>query len=196
MKKVLVSLFLCAAVGTVHAQYSAPMQVRSTISTPYGNVPYTYYVPGIPMHYGNPQISYKHPFTIVLKNDSVISDNVRINITEKQHTIEVKVNRVKATYKPEHTKEIYRILPDGRKLAGIPADTCWLFKANSGKINSYSFIAEEDMYHVIAIQKGEGPIVKLDQKNLTDMVNKDPKVLKLIERKKFAKAITLSNKLP
>lgn len=196
MKKVLVSLFLCAAVVTARAQYSAPIAIRSTISTPYGNVPHTYYMPGIPMHYGNPQISYKHPFTIVLKNDSVISDNVRINISEKQHNIEVKIHRVKATYKPEHTKEIYRILPDGRKLAGIPADTCWLFKANSGKINSYSFIAEEDMYHVIAIQKGEGPIVRLDKKNLMGMVNQDPTVLKLIERNKFAKAITLYNKLP
>lgn len=196
MKKVLVSLFLCISVATVRAQYSAPMPVRSTISTPYGNVPYTYYIPGVPMHYGNAQISYKHPFTIILKNDSVITDNVRINISEKQHNIEVKVHRVKATYKPGHTKEIYRTLPDGRKLTGIPADSCWLFKTNAGKINSYSFIAEENMYHVIAIQKGDGPIVKLDKKNLTDMVSKDPKVLKLIERNKFAKAITLSNKLP
>jgi len=139
MKKVLFVLLFCGTVVSTQAQYSPPMPVRSTISTPYGNVPYTYYIPGVPMHYGNTQISYKHPFTIILKNDSVVSDNVRINISEKQHSIKVKINKAEASYKPEHTKEIYRILPDGRKLTGIPADSCWLFKANAGKINSYSF---------------------------------------------------------
>ena len=194
MKIIPVVLFCLAPIG-LQAQFAPSIPVRSTISTPYGNVPYTYYVPGVPIYYGNQQVSFKYPFTVVLNNDSVFTANTRIDVSEKQHVITIKTKGEKTTYEPGQTKEISRILPTGMKLTGIPADSCWLFKANTGNINSYSFVAEESMDNVIAIQKGDGPIVKLTKQNLLAMVGNDPKIQKMIELRKFKKAIQSYNQI-
>lgn len=192
---IIVALISCSV--TSYGQYNIP--VTTTMRTPYGNVPHTYYVPSPRMYYGNPNsnISAKYEFTIVLKNDSTFSTRTRINLEdEKNHSLVVKNKKVKQTYFPADTKTISRINFDGQLLTGIAADSCWLFKCGTGKINSYSFLAEVGMGFVIAIQEGnDGPIVPLTKENLEFIVGPDdPKIYQLIEKKKFIKAIEMYNK--
>lgn len=100
--------------------------------------------------------SIKYPFTLVLKNDSIVQVKGRIDISDKYHFIKGKVKKQRVASKPSDTKEIYHITKAGFKLIGIPADSCWLFKAMQGKISLYSYMAERGSDNIIAIQKGEG----------------------------------------
>jgi len=157
----------------------------------------------LPMNYRKPDISHKYDFTITLKNDSVFTVRTNIDISKKKHFIVVKKNKEKVNIHPEDTKSISRItnyednkfIKDGRVLEGIPADSCWLFKSYAGKINCYSFLAETGLYYIIAIQNGYmSPIVPLTKENLSGMiVTDDPKILKMIEKQKFDKAIEAYN---
>ncbi len=186
-------MFFCCLTG--YTQYNIP--VTTTMRTPYGNVPYTYYVPGPRYNYnygqGNPSVKYK--FTIELKNDSSITTRTRINLDKKEDFLIVKNKKEKREIRPAETKSIYRINYEGRKLIGIPADTCWLFNVKSGKINMYSFLSEEeDLSFVIAIQSGSDPIVPMNKETLTAIMGEDEDLMKLIEKKKFIKAIQKYNR--
>jgi hypothetical protein len=99
---------------------------------------------------------------------------------------------------PGDTQEIYRMTASGVKISGQPADSCWLFKAVSGKISAYSYLAEVGYSYVIAIQDTEEenqPIVPLTKKNLEAMVGtpENDNVLKLIEKGKLVKALEAYN---
>lgn len=142
-------------------------------------------------------ISAKYLFTITLQNDSTFTTRTRIILSDTAyHSIVVKHKKAKQTLFPENTKSISRVDYDGKVLIGIPADSCWLFKCDAGRINSYSFLAEPGINYVIAIQKaGNNPIVPLTKENLKLMIGTDDsKILEFIERKKFIKAIELYNK--
>jgi hypothetical protein len=81
---------------------------------------------------------------------------------------------------------------------GIAKDSCWMFKAISGNINAYSMLSQPDgsqfnPYTLVAVQKGDGPIVKLTPDNLTQMVEQDDKALDYIKNKKYYKAIKKYN---
>ncbi|TFF39554.1 hypothetical protein [Mucilaginibacter psychrotolerans] len=83
---------------------------------------------------------------------------------------------------------------------GIAKDSCWMFKVIGGaRINVFSFLSAReggDFSHVtvVAIQKGDGPIVKLSAENVTAMVAGDDDALKAIEKKNYLKAIKIYNK--
>ena len=139
----------------------------------------------------------KYNFTVVISDDSTITSRAKIDITDKQHAIPMKVKKgVKRSIFPKETKELYRILPSGKKLSGIPADSCWLFKSVTGKINVYSSLAELGYTYITAIQNGDdGPIVPLTKKNLEAIIGtpENPRVLKLLEKNKLSQAIELFN---
>jgi len=105
----------------------------------------------------------------------------------------VKVNKIPRIVKPTDTKSIYRILYDGRKLVGIPTDSCWLFKVGAGKINLYSFLAEENLNTVIAMQVGNGPIVKISKETLLPVMGEIATLRKLVEKGEFLRAIERYN---
>lgn len=190
---VVFAITFCLSITSVHAQY---VPVPSTIRTPYGNVNTTTYQ-YMPMYhgYGTGSMSLKHEFKIMLKNDSLITVNSRIDIQDSVHFIKYKVKGTQHVIKPEDTKEIYRY-SSGKKIMGIPTDSCWLFKADEGKINSYSYVAEEGLAYVVAIQDGDvGEIVPLTKDNLMYIIGDvDDKLMRLIEKHKFNKAIELFNK--
>ena len=192
---VLTLIFFAFMYNTGICQYGAPIPMTTTIKTPYGNVPVTTYIPGPRYYYGTPNVSMKYQFHIILKNDSTVVDRTRINIDKDQdNSLTVKHKGNKQVIFPKDTKFIYRMTGAGLQLAGIPADSCWLFKTIRGKINGYSFLAEEGMTYVIAIQQGsEGPIVPLTKENLLPMVSTDPKAVKLAEKDKLHRAITTFN---
>jgi hypothetical protein len=193
-KKIIILLvfFICAL--NSYAQF---IPVTTTIPTPQGNIPYTYYV-GVPRYnYGvKGPISTKHKFTIELMNDSLFTARTKINIGEGDDFLKVKINKEEKIIKPAETKSISRISELGNKLVGIPADSCWLFKVQSGKINMYSFLAEETLTYVIAMQIGDGPIMPIKKETkeiLEPIMNDRPRLLKLLEKEEFIRAIELYN---
>src|SRR5690349_3529791 len=156
-----------------HAQW---MPTPRTIQTPYGKATITDYhyhhTPPI-AYYGKAEskISPKRTFFLVLPNDSIISTFAMIKLEETNY-IKVKDKDGNKIYYPKDTKSIYRIQPQSKmKVEGIPADSCWLFKTTTGKINAYSFVAEPGTSKIIAIQQGDnGPILPLTEENLVAMV--------------------------
>ncbi|MFM8913952.1 MAG: hypothetical protein ACKOE6_13720, partial [Flammeovirgaceae bacterium] len=181
------------------AQMMVPM--NNTIRTPYGNATYPTWLPGPRMYYGGTATpSYKYPFTIVFntEKDSTLLVKAKIDASEKNHVIRIKVNKQKVVIKPTDTREIYRIAGNGEKITGIPTDSCWLFLAVKGKINAYSYLAEKGLGSwgsIIAVQKGEGqPILPLNKDNLEEMVADNAEALKFAKKKKLEKAITIYNK--
>ena len=190
--RIFFTLVLFVIMKSVNAQY---VPVPSTIKTPYGNVGTTTYR-YVPMYYGTGPASVKYTFTIELDGDSTLTAKTRIDVSEKQHSMQVKTEKGKKTVFPSGTKQIYRLTAEGKMLTGQPADSCWLFKSVSGKINAYSHLAEEGYTYIIAIQNGDGaPIVPLTRKNLEAMIGTphEPRIMKLIEKGKLAKALEMYN---
>lgn len=199
MCRLLLSFLFSLLNVSLFAQGMIPM--TGTISTPRGNVPYTYYVPNPinPLHvYGGGQttISYKHTFTVVLQDGSVLTDKARIEIQKEGHTINFGKKGQEQVLMPNDTKQLSRLTNDGKLLKGIPADTCWLFKTKAGVIHQYSFLAEENSPYVIAIQKRDnGSIMALNKQNLVELMpDANPKVKKLIEEGKLLKAVDAYNR--
>lgn len=97
---------------------------------------------------------------------------------------------------PKETKEIYRILPSGKKFSGIPADTCWLFPAATGKINGYTDLPREGCLHLIAIQLGDSPILPLTRKNMEAMIGPvtNPKLIELLDKGNLSEAVRQYNR--
>ena len=179
----------------LQATFAQVHMVPNTIQTPYGNVSHSYPVGSPHYYYGQGQISAKYRFTVILVEDSTFTAKTRIDFTSDTHSLTIKGPRKqKQKIYPFYTKAIFRVDENGRKIFGIPTDSCWLFKCQPGKINAYSFLAERGMLYVIAIQEGEkGPIVPLTKDNLLPMVGTDPKILKLIEKGKLVKAVAAFN---
>lgn len=190
--RIFFTLVLFFMMKSVTAQY---IPVTSTIKTPYGNVNTTSYR-YVPMHYGSGPASDKYTFTIELNSDSSLTSKTRIDVSEKQHSLQVKTETGKKTVFPSDTKQIYRLTTEGKMLTGQPADSCWLFKAVTGRINEYSHLAEEGYSYIIAIQDGDrAPILPLTRKNLEAMIATpdEPRIMKLIEKGKLVKALEMYN---
>lgn len=80
---------------------------------------------------------------------------------------------------------------------GMATDSCWMFKAISGNINAYTAFSEDGLGltppPLMAIQKGDGPIIKLTASNLKPMVEQDAGALKNIQKKNYYRAIEKYN---
>lgn len=175
------------------AQGYIPMTTQ--MKTPYGNVPYTHYVPsGMPYYYNRVDLSYKYEFSVVLKNGEEKKIKSKIHLADSVHSLTYKENGEKKKLLPTETQEIYRYTNTGKKIAGVPTDSCWLFKVLEGKINGYSFLSEESSSYLSAFQNGDGEILPLTKNNLLPIVGDDPKRVKWVEKGNFAKAILDYNK--
>jgi hypothetical protein len=191
MKLILITLLIFSYAFASAQFMSVPS--TSTIRTPYGNVSHTTYT-NMPMYYGSGIVSAKHKFTIILKNDSTLTANTKIDMSAKTQGVYVKAKGKKKKIEPVDTKEIYRMTAEGKKLSGMPVDSCWLFQTAKGKINTYSNLAEVGTMYAIAIQEGDnGPIKPLTKSNLMFIVGDVPKLRKLVERGKLIKAIDFYN---
>jgi hypothetical protein len=188
-------LSLLAGFQTTLAQTFAVPRVHN-INTPYGPAKFTTYsyqsMPMMNFSQGGP-VSRKYQFYLIMKDGRSLVTKDRINFQDSINSITVK-GETKLLVKPTETVEIFRMLPEGIKFIGIPTDSCWLFKSSTGKINTYSMLAEQDMSYAVAIQKGTGDIVKLTKENLLELTADKPELIPLIEKKKYLKAIQLYNK--
>lgn len=180
MKNLITNLLLIICVSG-YAQWRT-----DTFKTPYGTHKVTTYTPERFVSYSRGNNSPKQKFTVVFKGDSTVQVKARINVDEKPDFIRAKVNGKKRNVFPADTKEIYRIAPDGIKLTGVPADSCWLFKVVDGKkINAYSDMAMRGYDCITAIQLGnEGPIVPYNIENLRSMIGEtdDPELQKMLKK--------------
>lgn len=182
---------------TTSAQTFAVPQVHK-INTPYGPAKFTTYTyQRMPMMNFSQQgpVSRKYQFYLVMKDGGSLVTKNRINFEDSINSITLK-DESKRVIKPYETEQIFRMLEGGVKFIGTPTDSCWLFKCGSGKINTYSMLAEQNMEYAVAIQKGEGEIVKLSKENLLEFTAdaNDPELTALIEKQKFLKAIQRYNK--
>jgi hypothetical protein len=169
--------------------------VTTQMRTPYGNVPHTYYVPsGMNYYYGRGSISVKYDFNVVLKNGEQKIIKSKINLQDSVHSLTYKENGEKKKLLPAETTEIYRFTQNGKKIAGVATDSCWLFKVVEGKINGYSFLSEVSTSYLSAFQAGDGEILPLTKDNLMLVVGDDPKRVKWVEKGNYAKAILDFNK--
>jgi len=145
--------------------------------------------------YRNDSIKFDDRLEVVLANDSVIRVKGALTIIdEAQFYLKAKrYKRNKGKIKPSDTKEISRYTYSGLKITGIAADSCWLFKVENGRINSYSYYPDEYPGRIVAIQKGSGPIVPYNKQNLLTMVSDDPDVATVVEEGLLMKAIDMYN---
>ncbi len=174
------------------AQY---IPVPSTIKTPYGNVPYTTYMYNrMDYYYGTKNISAKYEFKAIMKNGEQKVFKSRINLDDSIHSLTYKEDGIKKKLTPKETVEIFRYGFSGKKIVGIPTDSCWLFKVLEGKINGYSFLSEESTTYLSAFQEGDGEILPLTKDNVMFYVGDDPKRIKWIEKGNYVKAILDYNK--
>ena len=166
----------------------------TTISTPRGNV--TIYTPShIPMYnnFNYKDSNRRHEFTIVFLNDSTMTVKAVIDLSDSVHCIEWGKKENQIIIKPSETKEIYRMVR-GEKISGKAMDSCWIFSAGFGKINTYSVTSETDYPLIAYVQKGvDKPILPLTEANVREMVKDNGKALKLADRKKLLKAVEKYN---
>lgn len=171
----------------------------TTIRTPYGNTKVMTYTPQRLNYYGQGAITEtsKYEFTVVLQGDTTIVAKAKIDLSTTPDTMRIKVNGKKRDIVPSETKEVFRVMPDGYKLSGIPTDSCWLFNViDRKKINAYSDNPVRGYMYVIAIQSGDdGVILPLTIDNLKKLIGEtdDPKLLKMIEKKKVLSALARFN---
>lgn len=187
-----VTLFTCAT-----KTFSQFVTVPTKISTPYGKVT-TYTMRYAPwLHYNNNATfsNQKYKFYILFLNDSLVEAKARINIDDSINTLEWGKKEKKVVIKPTETKEIYRIDNFGKKISGIPHDSCWLFLVDTGRIRTYSVTSDIDFPLIGYIQKGKDePILPLTKENLLPLVADNEKTKKLVEKEKLLKAINVYNK--
>lgn len=187
---------IIALTGFVHGALAQGfIPVTHQIKTPYGNVPHTYYAPtGMGYYYNRGNISYKYEFTVVFKNDEKLTFRSKINLSDSIHSVTYKNGGQKRKILPSETREIFRYTTDGKKITGIPTDSCWLFRVVDGKINGYSFLATEGADYLTAFQVGDREILPLTKENLMPVMMDDPRRAKWIEKGKLEKALVDYNR--
>jgi len=175
------------------AQVMVPQ--TSVIKTPYGNVNNTTWrIVGHPYNFGQNVDPYvltiKGKFTVVMKSDSVFTDKLNLTLTDSVNSLII--NRSKRyggdiIIHPEDTKQVRQVY-NGKIYTGIPSDSCWLFKIIPGAINCYAPFPTENSDFVIAVQKGDGPILPMTKDNLNEMID-DPILRKTIQNGKLYRAV-------
>jgi hypothetical protein len=137
----------------------------------------------------------KRKFIIVFKNDSTIIAQTNVEKILDSYIMIVGKKDDMVAIKPAQTKNVYRKLNNGTNIPGIPFDRGWIFKINEGPIYTYSYFPEATSKYenIVAIQKGDGPIVLLTRGNLMEMLERDSKAMSLAEEGDLEESIRTYN---
>lgn len=210
-------IILILSGASTFAQFPGMQKVYSTIGTPHQqlnmNSPmgFKFYNSSLS------QVNHKQDFTLVMKDSSKVEVSSKIYIdTAGNRTYVLLVDKSLGKKDPRRERKIYadqtlkisRIqiernyeVMEKREVVGIATDSCWLFHAVTGKINAYSYLGIRDKNSsfgvpetICAMQVDNGPIVTLNEANLTAAVGRNEYVLALIKQKEFYKAIKRYNK--
>jgi hypothetical protein len=103
---------------------------------------------------------------------------------------------------PDQTIRIESYVGNDDEIAiGKPTDSCWSFRMTSGPlfvfasdINCLTEKNDLDQRMILGIQLYNGPMEKYTEENLIKMIDSDPKVAELLNKKQFYKAIKRFNK--
>lgn len=138
----------------------------------------------------NKPLNGKYTFTIVFNDGSSVEKKAAIDIKAEVHTIKWKENSEKYVITPNETKEIFRMDEGGKKIKGIPMDSCWAFRVGGRRIITYSVTSDVEAPTIAFIQNGrEAPIVPLTKENLEPMVAGNEKAFELVQKGKLLKAV-------
>lgn len=145
----------------------------------------------------------KHTFWVTMKDSTTIKVSSQIFTDTVLHK-DYLVFRDMSVYRTEpgrhrkiYVNETVKISRPGTRTiyTGMANDTCWMFKAVEGPITAYSYLSEgDDESSLIGIQNGGGPIKKLNNENLKEMIGTDDEAMKLFDKKKYLAAIKKYNK--
>lgn len=163
----------------------------------YPNYSFQPYIP-FPMGPSKIKLVFKQAkLTVQLKNDSIETLVAEFDAKSKPNVVTVRNlngNPIRAI-KPGDTKFVSRKLPGGGSMKGIPADSCWLFKVISGKVNAYSNVPVWTQEMIVAFQFEDGIISVINSQNLLEaMPRTDKNLLRFIRKGKWADAINYYNK--
>lgn len=142
-------------------------------------------------HVAYPFILGKIDMTVVLQSDSVFNGRLLFKVYDSVHSLTLERKKKEGgnrIYVPKDTKQISQLYK-GRLIVGIPADSCWLFKVDEGKISSYAPFPTDVIEYYTAIQKNGEPILPLTIENLKDMIGDNSKLIKLVDKGKVSQAI-------
>jgi hypothetical protein len=142
--------------------------------------------------------SIKQVYTVVYLDSTTVT--VRAEIGDyKGHTF-LMINEpgVAKAIRPKDTRSlIVGTLDKPKYAAGIPADSCWLFKITNASINLYSLLPKSDSRFVVAIQKGnDAPILALTAENALAMIEEGHPARKWIAKGKLIDAVKTYNGSP
>ncbi|MEO9476471.1 MAG: hypothetical protein ABJG41_13095 [Cyclobacteriaceae bacterium] len=192
-QKVLFTVLFVVFMSTKLAAQFTPVKTR--INTPYGPTTIkTYqYMPYMHGNYGTNNrtsyFTYMFDFNVTLTNDSTFQVRSRIHV-DSIYYISVKHKRVETKICPSDTKLI-SVLTNRNPLAGIPNDSTWTFRVETGAINLFSDIPVSGYESAILMQTDSGPITPITAKRVQKAIPSDaPKrILKLIDSGQLALAV-------
>lgn len=195
-------LFLFASPANSHAQAHFATPTYTPRFTP------VFHSQNYSNYYGT--VSMRHKFKIVFKDGTDTTVSTKIQADTPSYYLMLVNKSVgrddSGRYRkivPAETQYIVRLDGynvdrdmDDNQTKGTPADSCWLFKAIDGKISAYSALAENviDDPFLLYIQKDNGPLIRLTDENLEDMVSTNEKATRQAKKKDYTKAIRTYNK--
>jgi len=201
--------------NTSFAQYPGMAQVYRNINAQFTrqmmNMNRTYM-------YGNAQVNQEYDFLVKMKDSSkrtvssiIYNDTIKhknyLLFVDKRYKRSDSAHRFIKIYADETISIARNISPPGPGsfrpnyipppptwYTGISADSCWMFKGESGQISAYSSLSdysEDDA--IVGLQLGNGSIIKYNHDNLKNMISADTDAMEAFDKKKYYKAIKRFN---
>jgi hypothetical protein len=121
-------------------------------------------------------------------NDHIILENKKLSKSDS--------NRIRKIFPRETLNIVYHDTKNGTIMTGIPADSCWLFLAETGRLKLYTCYTPADILDVESInafQVDEGPIQKWDLDKLKEVIAGNEKALKAFDQKRYVRAVRRFN---
>jgi hypothetical protein len=152
----------------------------------------------------------KYNFRVTFKDGSTRDILSKIYTDTTLHVSYLKIVNKKSNYAagreeriyPNQTLKISRLYEDFKKperkevIEGQAADSCWLFKAVSGKITAYSFLSERLELHtgyLSAFQVDSGMIQNFTPEQLKAVISGSGKAMKAFNKQDYYQAIVRYN---
>lgn len=150
----------------------------------------------IPITYQGHIPLHRHAYTVVLKNGTTYTGKTKMQLNNGRSYLRYRENGGFKRFFPKDTKEIYIIRRQGDTMVGRPTtgDTSWIFQVSKDKINTFSVVPEWETTYISYVQKDTlTRPVKINQDNIIQMVQDNPKALKNAKKNRLMKAILIYN---
>lgn len=194
MKKI--SLAMTLTLISVLCQAQNTWTINTPIHTPAGTInnQQTFGYKTEPFVFKNKATRIKSYYNIALLEDSLVNAYTRVDTKSIPHSITARVEKLTRKFTPRDTQFIVRIGDNSHEYIGLPADSCWMFRMISGKINVYHFLPFNQWEFAVAIQKGQdAQIQKINPDLIKLLIADDPKATQFFEDGDYETAIRVYN---